>query len=384
MAHILAVGDLILAEPGPDSFFEPSRTVLRTGDLVVGHVEVPHSTTKTQTSTDIPAPAADPAALGALARAGFGAVTLAGNHICDAGPQGLADTVHHARSAGLRTAGAGLTLAEARRPAVCDAGGARIAVLSYNCVGPRESWATSAKPGCAYVHILTHYEPEGANPGGPPRIYTFAEPDHLSLLAEDIAAARDNADAVIVSFHKGIVHTPAVLAMYEGPLARAAIDAGADAVLGHHAHILRGIEMHRGRPIFHGLGNFVTVTRSLTPADDDNPERQAWARKRRELFGFTPDPGMPFYPFHPESRNTMIASVHLGEDGAVTAGFIPCRIDDHGRPVPRRRLDGGQEIAEYVESISRRAHLSTRFSWRDDDFVEVSENGEWQTRRTGG
>lgn len=90
----------------------------------------------------------------------------------------------------------------------------------------------------------------------------------------------------------------------------------------------------------------------------------------------------PLSPVICGTRNTMIASVHLGEYGAVIAGFIPCRIDDHGRPVPRGRCDGGGEIAEYVESISRRAGLSTRFSWRDDDFVEVSENGEWQTGRT--
>ncbi|MCO5990451.1 CapA family protein [Actinoallomurus spadix] len=374
MVNILAVGDLILDEPDPGSFFDPSRALLHTGDLVIGHVEVPHSTTRTQTSTDVPAPPADPAALGALADAGFGAVTLAGNHICDAGPQGLRDTVDHARSAGLRTSGAGATLAEARTPAICAAGGRLVAILSYNCVGPRESWATSAKPGCAYIHILTHYELEGANPGGPPRVYTFAEPDHLNWLATDIAAARENADIVLVSFHKGIVHTPGALAMYEGPLARAAIDAGADAVIGQHAHILRGIEMHRGRPIFHGLGNFVTVTRALTPADGDHPEREAWARKRKELFGFTPDPGMPFYPFHPESRNAMIASMRFAEDGAITAGFIPCWIDERGRPTPRRRHDGGQQIADYVESITRRLHPATRFSWRDDDFVEVEDS----------
>jgi poly-gamma-glutamate synthesis protein (capsule biosynthesis protein) len=244
-------------------------------------------------------------------------------------------------------------------------------VLSYNCVGPRESWATSTKPGCAYVHVLTHYELDHATPGGPPRIYTFAEPDHVQWIADDVAAAREQADVVIVAFHKGVGHTPAVLAMYEGPLSRAAIDAGADAVVGHHAHILRGIEVHRGKPIFHGLGNFVTVTRALTPVDNASPEREAWARRRKELFGFVPDPDMPFYPFHPESRNTMIASVQVSEDGAVTGGFIPCWIDDRGRPEPRGRHDGGQAVVDYVESISRRAGLSTRFTWRDDHVVEV-------------
>lgn len=371
-ATVLAVGDIILDEPDPDAFFEPSRATLTAADLAIGHVEVPHSHATEQVSTDVPAPPADPAALGALQRAGFTVATLAGNHIYDAGGQGVLDTVRHATEYGLRTAGAGANLEVARRPAVAPAGDTRVAVLSYNCVGPRESWATSTKPGAAYVRILTHYELDHASPGGPPRTYTFAEPEDLDRMADDITAARAAADTVIVAFHKGIGHTPAVLAMYESPVARAAIDAGADAVIGHHAHILRGIEIYRGRPIYHGLGNFVTVTRVLTPGADDSPERQQWARRRTELYGFTPDPDMPFYPFHPDSRNTMIASLRFTADRGVEAGFIPCRIDANGRPEPRRRHEGGAEVADYVESISRRAGLTTAFAWRDDATVAVS------------
>lgn len=375
-ATVLAVGDIILDEPDPDGFFDPGRATLTAADLAIGHVEVPHSHATEQVSTDVPAPPADPAALAALERAGFAVATLAGNHICDAGGQGVLDTVRHATEYGLRTAGAGANLELARRPAIAPAGDIRVAVLSYNCVGPRESWATSTKPGAAYVHILTHYELDHASPGGPPRTYTFAEPEDLDRMAGDITAARAGADAVIVAFHKGIGHTPAVLAMYESPVARAAIDAGADAVIGHHAHILRGIEMYRGHPIYHGLGNFVTVTRVLTPGADDSPERQRWARRRTELYGFTPDPDMPFYPFHPESRNTMIASLRFTADRGVEAGFIPCRIDANGRPEPRRRHEGGAEVAGYVEAITRQAGLPTAFTWRDDVTVAVSAGKE--------
>jgi poly-gamma-glutamate synthesis protein (capsule biosynthesis protein) len=369
---VLAVGDIILDEPGPDSFFDPSRTVLGTGDAVIGHVEVPHSTTDTQSSTDVPAPPADPAALGALARAGFHVATLAGNHIADAGPEGVLDTVRHARAHGLATAGAGATLDEARRPALVRAGGRTVAVLSYNCVGPRESWATSAKPGCAYVHVLTHYELDHASPGGPPAVYTFAAPDSLGRMADDIARARQEADVVVVGLHKGVGHTPAEIAMYERPVARAAVDAGADAVFAHHAHIMRGVEMYRGRPVFHGLGNFVTVTRALTPQGNDSPERAAWARRRVELYGFAPDPDMPYYPFHPESRNTVIASLRVDENG-IRAGLVPCRIDDLGRPVPVTRTAGGEEVLDYVRDITRRAGLTTRFVWNGDAAVDVLE-----------
>lgn len=377
MTTLLAVGDIILDEPDPDSFFEPSRPVLLGGGTVIGHVEVPHSTTTAQTSTDVPAPPADPAALGALARAGFAAVTLAGNHIADAGPEGVLDTVRHARAHGLATAGAGASITEARKPALVRAGNRTVAVLSYNCVGPRESWATSAKPGCAYVHVLTHYELDHASPGGPPNIYTFAEPDSLDAMRRDVEAARDQADIVVVGLHKGIGHTPAVIAMYERPVAQAAIDAGAHAVFGHHAHIMRGVEIYHGRPIYHGLGNFVTVTRVLTPdGDDDSPEREAWARRRVELYGFAPDPDMPYYPFHPESRNAAIASVEVDDDGQVHAGLLPCRIDDRGRPVPVTRTSGGEEVLAYIRDISRRAGLNTRFDWSGEDTVTITQGDQ--------
>lgn len=173
---VLSVGDIILDVPEPRTFFTPSEPVLKTADVVIGHVEVPHSTTTTSQSTDVPAPPADPAALAALPAAGFHIVTLAGNHIYDAGDVGVADTIASARAVGLVPTGAGANLHEARTPAVVESGDLRVGVLSYNCVGPRESWATSRKPGCAYVHVLTHYELDHASPGGPPRIYTLPTP----------------------------------------------------------------------------------------------------------------------------------------------------------------------------------------------------------------
>lgn len=373
MITVLAVGDLILDEPDPAAFLAPSAPLLRDADVAIGHVEVPHSTTSVQVSTDVPAPPADPAALRALADGGFDVVTLAGNHIFDAGEVGVTDTVAHARAAGLAPTGAGGDLAEARTPAVVERGGLRIGVLSYNCVGPRESWATSRKAGCAYVHVLTHYELDHASPGGPPRVYTFADPQSLEAMASDVERLRAAVDVVLVGLHKGVGHTPAAVAMYEGPVARAAIDAGADAVFAHHAHIMRGIEVHRGKPIFHGLGNFVTVTRALTPAEGgDSAERAAWAEKRKALYGFAPDPDMPFYPFHPESRNTAIATCRFDHDGLIEAGLIPCRIDDAGRPVPLPPgSPEGDDVIDYIEHISTTAGLNGRLT-RHDDAVLIT------------
>jgi hypothetical protein len=371
---VAAVGDLILDEPDPAAFLAPAAPLLRAADVTVGHVEVPHSTTTTQVSTDVPAPPADPAALTALRDAGVDVVTLAGNHVFDAGEVGVTDTVAHARAAGLVPAGAGADLAEARRPAVVERRGMRVGVLSYNCVGPRESWATSRKAGCAYVHVLTHYELDHASPGGPPRVYTFADPESLEAMQDDVATLRADVDVVLVALHKGVGHTPATVAMYESPVARAAIDAGAHAVFGHHAHILRGVEVWRGRPIFHGLGNFVTVTHALTPGDGgDSAERAAWAERRTALYGFAPDPAMPFYPFHPESRDTVVATCRFDRDGLVEAGIVPCRIDDRGRPVPQ---GPDSPAVDYLRDITRRARLDGRLVRRGDDWLVAGTTEE--------
>jgi poly-gamma-glutamate synthesis protein (capsule biosynthesis protein) len=359
--RLLLVGDLILDEPDPGSFFEPSRELLRSADLVIGQVEVPHTARGVPTSVDIPAPPADPAHLAALERSGLGIATLAGNHIFDSGPNGIEDTIATLRELGIDTTGAGMNLEEARRPAIVNG----VGVLSYNCVGPRESRATSRKAGAAALDVLTHYELDYAGPGGPPRTYTFVMPQSLDVLREDVLALREQVDVVVVAFHKGIGHLPVVVHDYERELGRTAIDCGADIVVGHHAHILRGIEVYRGKPVFHGLGNFVAVTHALTPSGGSAAELSAWSRRRRELFGFEPDPAMPFYPFHPESRNTMIADCRI-EDGAIDAGFIPCWIDDAGRPVPNERED---EVAAYIERITAEAGFGTRFRREGNRYV---------------
>lgn len=363
--HVLLTGDLILDEPDPDTYFAPSRVLLAAADLVVGHVEVPHTRRGVEQSTDVPAPPADPAHLEALVRAGFGVATLAGNHMHDAGPHGIADTVTTLRSLGLATAGAGMNLAEARAPALVERAGRRIGVLSYNAVGPREGWATSGKPGCAYVKVLTHYELDHASPGGAPTIYTFCAPESVAAMAADIEALRPQVELLVVAFHKGVGHVPARVEHYERELGRAAIDAGADVVVGHHAHLARGVELHRGKPVYHGLGNFVTVTRALAVEANASPERLAWARRRQQLFGFTPDPAMPAYPFHPESRHTLLASVRLHADGTLEAGLVPCWIDAAARPVPLAPDAAGTTV-EYLQRIGDAAGLKTRLEWQGD------------------
>ena len=75
-------------------------------------------------------------------------------------------------------------------------------------------------------------------------------------MVEDIKQVRSVADVVIVSMHWGIHFMPAKLATYQKEVGHAAIDAGADLIIGTHPHILKGIEVYKGKVIFYSLGNF--------------------------------------------------------------------------------------------------------------------------------
>lgn len=374
MITVHAVGDLVLERADSWPLFEPSAAVLGKADLVIGQLEIPHLDAGVVQTTDVPAVPGPPAALDGVAAAGFDVLTLAGNHVYDYGPEGIRETIANGADRGLRTVGTGATIDEALRPLVADVAGRRVGIMSVNCVGPRESWATTLKPGCAYVEIISQYDQPNANPGGPPRVFTFAEPHSLDRFTAAVRAAAEQTDVLVVALHKGVVHLPAELADYERVVARAAIDAGADAVIAHHAHILRGVELYRGRPVFHGLGNFVTITGALAGHTGDAPERAAWARRRRRLFGFEPDPAMPEYPFHPESRNTMIGVLEFADDGGVAASVIPCWIDQDCRPIPLGADDRGTQVADYIRAITDDAGLDTSYLWAGDRLT-VHEKG---------
>ena len=349
--RILLSGDLVLDEPDGAYWLSGIAPALRAADIAIGHLEVPHTLRGAELAGDVPAPGAPPENLAAIADAGFAMLSLAGNHIADCGAEGIADTVVGLEELGISATGAGATLAAASQPAFAERGGRRIALLSYNCVGPENAWAGPDSAGCNYLRIET----ADGSPIAPAAPLERIAPEALERLAADIASARRQADLVLVALHKGIVHTPVRLAPYEHPLAMAAIDAGADAVIGHHAHIARGIAWHRGKPIFHGLGNGCVVTGALSPAQD-HPARAAWAERRKALFGFEPDPAYSLAPFHPEAVNAMLGWIDWHGDGRIEAGIVPVDVEPPGRPVLAAGARAGA-IARYIEHITLAAGL---------------------------
>ena len=99
---VLLTGDMVLDVPDADHWLSGIAPALRSADLAIAHLEVPHTRRGSELNGDVPAPGADPENLDALARAGVGMVSLAGNHIADCGPQGIADTIERLRGAGHR------------------------------------------------------------------------------------------------------------------------------------------------------------------------------------------------------------------------------------------------------------------------------------------
>lgn len=236
---VAAVGDTMLggtATPeldhlGYDYPFELVREVLTKADIAFANLEGPLTTggqpaTQKQYVFRSPPDKVAPA----LARAGIRVVSLANNHSMDYGWEGLTDTMRALDEAGIRHVGAGESLAAARRPAIVEVQGKRVAFLAYSLTFPEEFWAAADKPGTPFGHE-----------------------EHVRA---DVAAARKRADVVLVSFHWGREGTT-TLRDYQMQLGRAAIDAGASAVLGHHPHILQAVERYRDGVILYSLGNFV-------------------------------------------------------------------------------------------------------------------------------
>jgi poly-gamma-glutamate synthesis protein (capsule biosynthesis protein) len=305
----------------------------------------------------------------AMKAAGIDVVSFAGNHCMDWGPEGLADTVANLEAADLAVVGAGPDIARARAPVMREANGIRLAFLAYSSILPEAYWATQSRPGCAPLRAHTLYEQiETDQPGTPARIRTFAFRDDVAAMTRDIEAAAAQADCVIVSLHWGIHFVPAVLADYQREVARAAIDAGAGLILGHHAHILKGVEFYRGRAVFYSLSNFAVDLRMTA--------EHAASKGFREIQALSPGwvPNLDsLYNFPPDSRMTVIVRAVIEPDGNCAVSLLPAFINDNAQPEVLSAADERfTRVVDYLRWCCREASLNAEFEV-DGDAVRVIE-----------
>jgi poly-gamma-glutamate capsule biosynthesis protein CapA/YwtB (metallophosphatase superfamily) len=206
---------------------------------------------------------ADPAIGGeALRLAGFAAVGLANN--VNYGSAAVLGSIAQLDRLGIAHTGAGADLAAARAPAIVERAGLRIGFVQRSSVyWPTNHEAGEHSSGIAALRAHTAYQvpahktrpeiPPMNRPGIPPIVVTWPDRVYLAAFTEDIAALRRRADIVVASCHWGLGEE---VLDYMTEIAHAAIDSGADIVIGHGPHYSLPVEVYKGKPIFYGLGSF--------------------------------------------------------------------------------------------------------------------------------
>lgn len=175
---------------------------------------------------------ADPSTLGALRDAGFDVLSIANNHMSDAGRDMIDDSAQYLRDAGFLVTGAGKNESEARIPAIIDIADTKVAFLAYG--DPRFSnqvhFADATQPGIAKAQLET--------------------------MRADIERARSEADIVVLSLHAGVEYLESPDRVQRG-LLDDTVTAGADLVLGHHPHVIQPLEKMGDTWVIDSLGNLV-------------------------------------------------------------------------------------------------------------------------------
>lgn len=161
-------------------------------------------------------------------------------------------------SARIRHAGGGKNIEEAHKPVIIEKDRVRIGFLQYTATyWPYNHTAEENLPGVAGLKIYTSYTPPKQvldKPGQPPIIITEPDQEALNRMKNDISSLRPKVDIVVASFHWGISGQHEIVG-YEQKLAYAAIESGADIIMGHGNHLIQAIEVYNHKPIFYGLGN---------------------------------------------------------------------------------------------------------------------------------
>jgi poly-gamma-glutamate synthesis protein (capsule biosynthesis protein) len=284
----------------PDYPFLAVRDYLTTADIVFGNLESPITPGRDITTHEMVF-RADPGVEAALARAGFTVVSLANNHIFDFGEEGLRDTIESLQKAGIQGVGAGFSAPDIYEPAYIERKGVRFSFLAFCDDGlmPRDERLQSGMG--------------------------LASLDDKKMVAA-VREAKKRADIVIVSMHAGVEYDeppdPAQVVF-----ARAAIDAGADLVVGHHPHVIQRFERYKGGYILYSLGNLVFD--------------QMWSQATRE---------------------GLIAKAVFNGKELARIELVPVDIEDSARPVP---LYGARADA-IIERLRVRTDKRHVYSWDPD------------------
>ncbi|NIR52038.1 CapA family protein [candidate division KSB1 bacterium] len=315
---VVAVGDVMLGswiEPhlkynGPSYPFEKTVAYLKSADLATANLEAPFTVDgepfPKKYNFKVP-----PEYAAGLRGAGFDVVTLANNHMLDFGEQGLSSTLETLDNLGVKYSGAGRNLHEAHQPAILEVGQKTAAFFGYSMTFPKEFYAKEDSSGTAYP------EPE--------------------LMTANLEAWENAVDFTVVSFHWSAekLEIPKEYQIY---FAHLAIDSGADLVLGHHPHVLQGLELYKNRLIAYSLGNFA------------------------------------FGSYSPHAVDSIILRAYLNDEGLLYAHCIPINVDNREVEFQPEVVEGKRKTA----IISKLQKLSVQLNG-DQDIIADSGmiTGDW-------
>jgi len=261
VAELILTGDINLMNvTDPAAPFALVGHEFRAADLVFGNLECCLCPQPNGHSADNEGFFADPLVGGAaLTSAGVQAVGIANN--VNYGEAAITASIAQLDRLGIAHTGAGANLAAARAPVILERAGVRFGFLQRSAVyWPTNHEAGDDTPGIAVVRGHTAYQipmhggrPPANRPGLPPQILTWADQQYLQRFAQEINVLRGKVDIVVASCHWGVGRE---VLQYMAELGHAAVDAGADLVIGHGPHYSLPVELYKGRPIFYGLGSF--------------------------------------------------------------------------------------------------------------------------------
>jgi len=368
---LYAAGEVCVNRENPESIVESVIASFAKADIRFFQLETVYSDRGSPSAHEINL-RAHPRNVTALKAIGFDVCSFASNHVLDYSNEGLFDTIETLSQNGIQVIGAGKNLIEARKPAILERHGNRVAFLGYNSNLLQNYWATENKPGCVPLRVFTVYEGNSIHPGSSPTIHTFADRRDLQPMLEDIKKAKSLAHMVAVSMHWGLFIPPHTLADYQREVAHMAIDAGADVILGTGPHQIKPIEVYKGRVIFYSLGNFAFDFGRKSGIDLEAIVPN-WKEIAKAHLGWDIDHEQHWldnYVFPARSRKAIVAKSTIAEGEIREVSFLPLVINEFAQPRMLSQRDKEfQEVSGYVQELCQAAGLDTRFTPGEDEVV---------------
>ena len=370
-----ATGDVGMNRPDPDSIFQYVKEYLGKADLLFGQLEPCLASCGTPASQCRLPMKGDPKGGAAIKRAGYDVISFATNHCMDWGREAFFETLEVLEKNDLHPIGAGRTIVEARRPYIAEipVNGAdkeevvRVGFLAYNSILPANYYADEDRPGCAPLRGITYYEQiEPDQPGTPCKIHTFPVEEDMAALLLDVEKLRPQVDILVLSMHWGIHFIPAIIADYQRMAAHRAIDHGVDLVLGHHPHVLKPVEVYKGKAIFYSMGNF-----ALDPPNMFDPDVQK-KKSHEAIKNLNPDMKNKGKIMPEDSFKSMVFCADIREKKLENVGFVPVMLDEKCDPhILKPEETAYQELIDYMIRINESQGIYTDFRRMGDRLVVV-------------